>query len=98
MIQKMPRSNRRRDESYDQESFERLLAGFKRTEFRRGREWNVQPISAQRAQKEYQCPGCTVLILPGVAHIVAWRADGVLGESADVADRRHWHTRCWEMQ
>ena len=28
---------------------------------------------------------------------VAWRADGVLGEQADLAARRHWHTHCWRI-
>jgi hypothetical protein len=94
----MPRANRRRDQSYNQESFDRLLAGFLRTEIRRGREWNVQPVSEERAVKEYTCPGCSVRILPGVAHLVTWRADGVLGDEADLAARRHWHNRCWDLQ
>ena len=65
-------------------------------EVRRGAEWNVQPVSALQAQKSYVCPGCGHEIGPGVAHLVAWRADGVLGDSADLAARRHWHTACWK--
>ena len=94
----MPRSHRRRpDPSGSDESFDRLLAGWKRTETRRGREWTVQPISAMQALKEYRCPGCTRTIPPGTAHVVVWRADGVMGESADLAARRHWHTHCWRI-
>jgi len=92
----MPRSNRRRPERQDtDDSFQRLLAGWKRSEVRRGREWTVQPVSAQQALKEYTCPGCHRTIAPGTPHQVVWRADGVLGDAADLAARRHWHTQCW---
>ena len=53
----MPRSNRRRPEPHGDDSFERLLAGWKRTEMRRGVEWTVQPVSALAGQKPYICPG-----------------------------------------
>lgn len=91
----MPRSNRRRADSAGDDSFERLLAGWKRSEARRGAEWTVQPVSAVQAQKAYTCPGCGRTIGPGVAHVVVWRADGILGDAADLAARRHWHTGCW---
>lgn len=94
----MSRSRKRRpgpDRASD--SFERLLAGWKRTETRRGQEWVVQPVSALQAQKEYICPGCRGVVTPGTAHVVAWRSDGVLGDAADLAARRHWHNRCWEI-
>ena len=81
----------------EQDGFDRLLAGWKRVEVRRGVEWNVQPVSALQAQKSYVCPGCRREIGPGVAHLVAWRADGVLGDSADLAARRHWHVTCWKI-
>ena len=94
----MPRSRRRpsaRPEGED--SFDRLLAGWKRTEVRRGVEWTVQPVSAVQAQKAYVCPGCGRSVDPGTAHLVAWRADGILGEAAALADRRHWHTPWWSI-
>jgi 4'-phosphopantetheinyl transferase EntD len=88
----VPRSHRRRpDPSGSDESFDRLLAGWKRTETRRGREWTVQPISAMQALKEYRCPGCDQVIAAGTGHVVTWPA----GEHGSVADRRHWHTACW---
>ncbi|GAA2991145.1 hypothetical protein JOD63_001140 [Microbacterium terrae] len=93
----MPRSNRRRPPGGGEDSFERLLAGWKRTETRRGAEWTVQPVSAAQAQKEYICPGCGRTVGIGVAHLVAWRADGVLGDAADLAARRHWHQACWRI-
>ncbi|MDR7186288.1 MULTISPECIES: hypothetical protein [Microbacterium] len=93
----MPRSNRRRHDSSGDDSFERLLAGWKRTEMRRGVEWTVQPVSAAQAQKPYTCPGCGRQIDVGVAHLVAWRTDGVLGDAADLAARRHWHQHCWKV-
>jgi hypothetical protein len=93
----VPRANRRRPERPDDEGLDRLLAGFKRTERRRGHEWFVQPVSAASAQKAYVCPGCALSIEPGTAHLVTWRADGVLGDAADLAARRHWHTHCWRI-
>ncbi|WP_106814112.1 hypothetical protein [Microbacterium timonense] len=93
----MPRSNRRRPDAGGDESFERLLAGWKRGEVKRGVEWTVQPVSAAQAQKPYTCPGCGGQIDIGVAHVVTWRADGVLGDAADLAARRHWHQHCWKV-
>lgn len=94
----MPRSHRRRPEpSSSDDSFDRLLSGWKRSEYRQGREWIVQPLSAQKSVKEYTCPGCNGTIAAQTAHVVVWRADGVMGESADLAARRHWHTHCWRI-
>jgi len=94
----MPRSRKRPAARPDAEdSFDRLLAGWKRSETRRGSEWTVQPVSAAQAQKDYLCPGCGRRIEAGAAHLVVWRADGVLGDAADLAARRHWHTHCWRM-
>jgi hypothetical protein len=53
--------------------------------------WSVRQITAAGATKAYRCPGCDHEILPGVAHVVAWPADG----RGDATDRRHWHTACW---
>lgn len=93
----MPRSHRPRREPARDASFERLLAGWKRNEVRRGVEYTVQPVSAAQAQKPYTCPGCGRVIEPGTAHVVTWRADGVLGADADLAARRHWHQHCWRI-
>ena len=93
----MPRSNRRREEQAELD-LERALAGRLRTEVRRDGVWNVQPQSASTAVKSYACPGCTQPITPGTAHLVAWRADGIMGEADDLAARRHWHTHCWRIR
>jgi len=92
----MPRSNRRQPPPAD-DSFDRLLSGWKRSETKRGAEWIVQPVNRSQAQKTYTCPGCGRTIEPGAAHLVVWRADGVLGDAADLAARRHWHTACWRI-
>jgi hypothetical protein len=96
----MPRTNRprRRGASRDEDvdDLARLRLGWRRTEMRRGREWNVQPVSAASAVKAYMCPGCGRAVQPGIAHTVVWRADGVLGDAADLEARRHWHTACWQ--
>ncbi|MCR2785453.1 MULTISPECIES: hypothetical protein [unclassified Microbacterium] len=93
----MPRSHRRRPDPSPDVALDRLIAGWKRTELRRGAQWTVQPVSAVQALKAYTCPGCARMIEPGVAHLVAWRADGVLGDAAALADRRHWHPQCWRI-
>lgn len=97
----MPRSNRPRGRKRDEDTAEldlsRLLSGWRRTEIRRGLSWNVQPVSALQALKVYVCPGCGGEIPPGTEHLVAWRADGVLGDEADLAARRHWHAHCWRI-
>jgi hypothetical protein len=37
------------------------------------------------------------VIAEGVAHLAVWRNDGIFGETADLEDRRHWHTHCWRI-
>ncbi|MEJ3404241.1 hypothetical protein WDJ51_05820 [Rathayibacter sp. YIM 133350] len=96
----MPRSNRPsrgRGRPEPDDDLGRLLAGFKRTETKRDGAWNVQPVSAEKALKPYVCPGCSLTVEVGTAHVVAWRADALLGDAAALADRRHWHTHCWRI-
>ena len=95
----MPRSHRRRRDGDDwrEDSLQRLIAGWKRTETRRGVDLIVQPVSAAQSVKTYTCPGCGRGLSPGTAHVVVWRADGVLGDAADLAARRHWHNACWRI-
>jgi hypothetical protein len=96
----VPRNNRRdgrrRDEG-EPLDVDRLRAGFRRTETKRGESYTVQPISERSAQKVYTCPGCNLSIAEGVAHLVAWRNDGIMGESQGLSDRRHWHNHCWKI-
>lgn len=99
----MPRTNRpRRARAVraveSERDLQRAIYGFLRTEAKRDGLWNVQPVSAASAVKTYVCPGCGLEILPAQAHCVAWRADGLMGESADIADRRHWHNHCWKVK
>lgn len=97
----MPRSNRpRRRAAAESEplDLERALLGTKRLEVKRDGSWNVQPQAASSAAKEYTCPGCGLVIPPGIAHVVAWRADGLMGDADDLAARRHWHSHCWRIR
>ncbi|WP_213815840.1 hypothetical protein [Glaciihabitans sp. dw_435] len=99
----MPRSNRprgRRPGGGDDEevNLNRALFGQRTTERKRDALWNVQPLAATSANKHYTCPSCGLDIAPGVAHIVAWRADGLMGEADDLAARRHWHSHCWKIK
>ncbi|MET4782595.1 hypothetical protein [Glaciihabitans sp. UYNi722] len=98
----MPRSNRPRGRAGgepDDEEFDlsRVLYGSLRSESKRNGRWNVQPVSAVSAAKFYTCPGCGLEISPGTSHLVAWRADGLMGEAEDLAARRHWHSHCWKI-
>ena len=54
--------------------------------------WMVRPVTGAGATKRYRCPGCDHELHPGTPHVVAWPAEG----PGAVADRRHWHTACWE--
>jgi hypothetical protein len=98
----MPRSNRPRGrrpgDADDEIDLNRALVGRLATETRRDGTWNVQPLAAASATKYYVCPGCGLEIAPGVAHTVTWRADGLMGEANDLADRRHWHVHCWRIK
>jgi hypothetical protein len=98
----MPRTNRPRRRGQDDEApaidLERALLGRLRTEVKRDGVWNVQPHGASAATKSYICPGCGLEIAPATAHVVAWRADGLMGEADDLAGRRHWHTHCWKIR
>jgi len=93
----MAKSNRsrKRDGEYEPLDMSRLTMGMRRREVRGGRDWTVQPITAAGAHKDYTCPGCNRTIEPGIAHLVAWRNDGIMGEQADLEARRHWHETCW---
>ncbi|HRN28231.1 MAG TPA: hypothetical protein PK781_03675 [Terrimesophilobacter sp.] len=106
----MPRSNRPRPSrgsrarrgvsahpEHDELDVSRVLFGFKRQESKRDGLWNVQPVSAAGAIKTYVCPGCSQDVTPGTAHVVTWRADGLMGENDDLAARRHWHSHCWKI-
>ncbi len=99
----MPRSNRPRRSrggGGDEEApldLTRALFGGRHTESKRGGAWNVQPVAAASAVKVYVCPGCGNGISPGTAHVVTWRADGLMGEANDLAARRHWHSHCWKI-
>jgi hypothetical protein len=98
----MPRSNRPRggrSGGADDDEFDvsRVLYGARHTVAKRDGLWNVQPVSAASAAKFYVCPACGLEIAPGTAHIVAWRADGLMGEVDDLAARRHWHSHCWKI-
>ena len=101
----MPRSNRPRGrkpgrDDDDDEDFDlgRALVGRRATESKRDGQWTVQPIAAASANKHYTCPSCSGDIAPGIAHVVAWRADGLMGEANDLAARRHWHSHCWRIK
>jgi hypothetical protein len=97
----MPRSNHPRGRAKNDEpddALSRLLVGRLRTEDKRDGLWKVQPLAPASAQKQYVCPGCGLVIEPGVGHLVTWRADGLMGEADDLAGRRHWHNHCWAIK
>lgn len=75
-----------------------MLGGARHVEAKRDGMWNIQPQSSAAAVKAYVCPGCGQEIGERVAHVVTWRADGILGEADDLAARRHWHSACWRIR
>ena len=74
---------------------ERTRAGIPHRESAADGEWSVRRITAVNAAKDYTCPGCGQRIPPGIAHLVVWQEDSLLGRATAVEDRRHWHDRCW---
>lgn len=84
-------------QSREPDDLTHLLGSGRRTEFKSGNEFTVQSIPAARAQKQYVCPDCAHPIMPGTAHVVAWRNDHLFGDEAGVTDRRHWHEHCWRL-
>ena len=99
----MPRSNRdrarrEREREASEVDLSRALLGHRHGQSKRDGEWNVQVIAAAGAAKHYTCPGCGLDIAPGTGHVVAWRADGIMGEADDLAGRRHWHEHCWRIR
>lgn len=90
----MPRRRPERPEPVDDlDALRGALAG-PRVEHRRGRAYRVRQVTGV---KRYVCPGCARAVEPGTEHLVVWRADGVLGDAADVDGRRHWHAHCWKV-
>lgn len=57
-----------------------------------GRPFFVRRIPGASAQKVYVCPWCEDRIPVGEPHVVAWPAE----ERDGLAQRRHWHSRCWD--
>ena len=53
-------------------------------------DWVVRRVPGAASGKAYRCPGCDQELYPGTAHVVVWPTH------AGVADRRHWHTVCWQ--
>ncbi len=87
----MPRANRRRREPTSL-SIERALGGLTRTESHPDGAWQVRRVAGAREPRTYLCPGCQQSFDGTRPHVVAWPAHG----SAAMADRRHWHTSCWQ--
>ncbi|MBP2476822.1 hypothetical protein JOF53_005694 [Crossiella equi] len=86
----MPRRNR-----HDSSTGARPLSGGlgdARTESGPDGDWIVRSVPGSQTTKTYRCPGCDHEVRPGTAHLVAWPAD----ELGSAADRRHWHSGCWQ--
>jgi hypothetical protein len=63
--------------------------------------WVVRQVTGSAATRAYRCPGCDHEIRPATPHVVAWPeqydAEGdPLDDEAGLAERRHWHTACWQ--
>lgn len=71
---------------------ERIRGGQKIQTTRDG-QWLVREVVGQ---KMYTCPGCHQDIPVGTNHIVAWPY--LESEQEAVAQRRHWHSGCWQIR
>jgi len=59
-------------------------------------DWLVRTIPGGAATKTYRCPGCSQSIPPATPHVVVWPAEpSSWVVDSPVAERRHWHTGCW---
>lgn len=70
-------------------------AGWQRQQSTRDGTFLVRTVPGATAQKSYRCPGCQQVIAAGVAHLVVW-PEWTGDDDGGVAQRRHWHTSCWE--
>ncbi|BDZ42980.1 hypothetical protein GCM10025865_22790 [Paraoerskovia sediminicola] len=93
----MPSSRRSRRRPWSDEhvplDVDRATGG-RRSESGPDGDWTVQ--RTRGSEKAYSCPGCRQTIPPRTTHVVAWASDGIFGAESALADRRHWHTACWE--
>ena len=90
-----PRRNKdRRTPRPEPEELERSF-GFQRAVSADDGDWIVRSVTGAASEKSYRCPGCDHEVRPGIPHIVAWPASAGTGSGGGLADRRHWHTPCW---
>ena len=75
-----------------------LRSGFQVGVDKRAGRFIVRTVSGSSATKAYRCPGCSKAIPAGTPHVVAWPAEPGLLSDSPVAERRHWHTGCWQRQ
>ncbi|HEY6275628.1 MAG TPA: ATP/GTP-binding protein [Streptosporangiaceae bacterium] len=68
-----------------------LQLGPERAESAPDGDWVVRLVPGAAATKAYRCPGCDQEITPGTGHLVAWPA-----HTPGPAERRHWHSPCWQ--
>jgi hypothetical protein len=73
-----------------------LGSGHNTAEIKVDGRWVVRSVAGASALKPYRCPGCQQLIVPGAPHVVVWPAVPSLLSDSGVAERRHWHTACWQ--
>ena len=59
-------------------------------------DWLVQFMPGVNALKTYTCPECGRKIPPGIAHLVVWQENHLFGRDRAIAERRHWHSKCWQ--
>ncbi|HYI57204.1 MAG TPA: hypothetical protein VEX66_03485 [Microlunatus sp.] len=74
-----------------------LSSGHARSEDRTDGRWVVRSVAGAAATKAYRCPGCSQAIPAGTAHVVVWPSEPTTWQTdSPVAERRHWHTGCWQ--
>lgn len=73
-----------------------LSAGHASGAAKRDGAWIVRSVTGAAILKTYTCPGCLRPINPGTPHVVAWPSEPEWASQSAVAERRHWHSSCWQ--
>lgn len=58
--------------------------------------WIARSVTGAATVKTYTCPHCARPISPGTPHVVAWPSEPEWTSQSAVAERRHWHSGCWQ--
>ncbi|WP_375426695.1 hypothetical protein [uncultured Friedmanniella sp.] len=91
----MPRPPGRRPSKHSRPA-RPLGSGHASATTKRDGRWVVRSVPGASAVKSYRCPGCDQVVPAGTPHVVVWPAEPSWSSASGLAERRHWHTACWQ--